>query len=96
MTIVSAVPNKIGEGTAAARLCCTRDGNSDPGFQTHTLSPRATYTHHVEGLAFVTGGAWLSYDLSLGKTYRVLAVYRPAGPHGPGFTSQETNLEIPQ
>jgi len=69
-------------------------GKADPGFQTHTLSPRATYTHHIEGLDFVTGSAWLSYDLSLGKTYRVVAVYRPVGPHGPGFTSQETNLEI--
>jgi len=62
--------------------------------RTHTPSPRATYTHHVEGLDFVTGSAWLSYDPSLEKTYRVVTVYRPVGLHGPGFTSQETNLEI--
>jgi hypothetical protein len=71
-------------------------GKADPRFQTQTLSPRATYTHHVEGLDFVTGSAWLDYDLSPGKTYRVVAVYRPAGPHGPGFTSQERKLEIPK
>jgi hypothetical protein len=69
-------------------------GKADPDFRTHTLSPRATYTHHFEGLDFVTGSAWLSYELSPGKTSRVVAVYRPAGPHGPGFTSPETNLEI--
>lgn len=66
----------------------------DPYFRTLTLSPRAVYTHHFEGLDFITGSALFGYDLSLGKNYRVLAVYRPAGPHGPGFTSQETNLEI--
>jgi hypothetical protein len=71
-------------------------GKADPDFQTHTLSPRAAYTHRVEGLDFVTGSAWFDYDLSSGKTYRVVAVYRPAGPHGPGFTSQEIALEIPK
>jgi hypothetical protein len=71
-------------------------GKADPDFQTHTLPPRATYTHRVEGLDFVTGSAWFDYDLSPGKTYRVVAVYRPAGPRGPGFTSQETTLEIPE
>jgi hypothetical protein len=71
-------------------------GKADPSFQTHTLPPRATYTYHVEGLDFVTGSAWFDYDLRPGKTYRVVAVYRPAGFRGPGFTSQETQLEIPQ
>jgi hypothetical protein len=64
-------------------------GKADPGFQTHTLAPRATYTHHFEGLDFVTGSAWLSYELSPGKAYKLTAVYRPAGPHGPRFTSME-------
>ena len=71
-------------------------GKADPGFDTRTLSPRATYTQHFESLDFVTGGALLSYDLRPGKKYRVVAVYRPAGANGPGFTSQETKLEIPQ
>jgi hypothetical protein len=69
-------------------------GKADPGFDRHTLSPRASYAHHFEGLDFVTGSAWLSYDLSPGKTYKVVAVYRPAGPSGPGFASQEVSLEL--
>ena len=72
-------------------------GKSDPpSWPTHTLSPHGTYTHQLDGLDFVTGGAWLSYNLSPGKAYRVLAVYRPAGPNGPGFASQEMALEIPR
>ena len=72
-------------------------GKADPpDWRTHTLPSRAIYTHRFEGLDFVTGGAWLSYNLSPGKTYRVVAVYRPAGPRGPGFTSQEAALEIPK
>ncbi len=70
-------------------------GKADPGFETHSLSPRSTHTYHFETLDFITGSALFRYDLSPGKTYRVLAVYRPAGPNGPGFASQETNLEIP-
>ncbi len=70
-------------------------GKADPGFETHSLSPRSTYTYDFETLDFITGSALFRYDMSPGKTYRVLAVYRPAGPNGPGFASQETNLEIP-
>ena len=69
-------------------------GKADPGFDRHTLSPHASYAHHFEWLDFVTGSAWLSYDLSPGKTYKVVAVYRPAGPSGPGFASQEVSLEL--
>jgi len=68
----------------------------DPAFLTHSLSGRSTYTHHFESLDFITGSALFGYELSPGKSYKILAVYRPAGPHGPGFTSQETNLEIPK
>ena len=67
----------------------------DPAFLTHSLSGRSTYTHHFESLDFITGSTLFGYELSSGKSYKILAVYRPAGPHGPGFTSQETNLEIP-
>ncbi|MDB6026509.1 MAG: hypothetical protein JWM68_2732 [Verrucomicrobiales bacterium] len=67
----------------------------DPGFETHIVPARSTYTHHFESLDFLTGSALFGYDLSPGTSYRVIAVYRPAGPQGPGFTSQETNLEIP-
>jgi hypothetical protein len=70
-------------------------GKSDPGNETHPLPAGGIYKHHFKGLDFVTGSALLTYDLSPGKTYRVIAVYRPAGPNGPGYTSQETNLAIP-
>jgi hypothetical protein len=69
-------------------------GKVDPAFQTHTLTPHAIYTHHFDGLEFITGSAWLSYDLSPDKTYKIVAVYRPAGPSGPGFASQEVSLEL--
>ena len=67
-------------------------GKADPGFETHSLSPRSTYTYDFETLDFITGSALFRYDMSPGKTYRVLAVYRPAGPNGPGFASQEISL----
>lgn len=68
----------------------------DPAFRTHILCPRSTYTHHFESLEFVTGSALFGYELNRDKGYRVLAVYRPSGAHGPGFTSQEVPLEIPK
>jgi hypothetical protein len=71
-------------------------GKADPGFQTHTLPPYGSYTHQFDGLDFVTGSARLSYELSPANRYRVVAVYRPSGTGGPGFTSQETALEIPK
>ncbi len=67
-------------------------GKADPGFETQSLLPRSTHTYHFETLDFITGSALFKYDLSPGKTYRVLAVYRPAGPNGPGFASQEISL----
>ena len=33
---------------------------------------------------------------AVGRDHRVIAVYRPAGPNGPGFTSQEVKLHIPE
>ena len=61
----------------------------DPGFGTHNLLAHSTYTYHFESLDFITGSALFGYELSPGKSYKVLAVYRPAGPHGPGFSTQE-------
>lgn len=68
----------------------------DPAFLTHSLPARATYTHHFETLDFLTGSALFGYELSPGKNYKILAVYRPAGPHGPGFSTQEVGLKIRQ
>jgi hypothetical protein len=66
----------------------------DPAFRSHRLPARSTYTHHFESLDFITGSALFGYELSAGKSYRILVVYRPAGPRGPGFTSQETSLAV--
>lgn len=71
-------------------------GKADPAPRTHSLAPRAVHTHALENLDFVTGSAWRSYDLTPGKTYRVIAVYRPHGLDGPGFASQEAKLVVPQ
>lgn len=71
-------------------------GKVDPDFRTHSLPARSTYTHHFESLDFLTGSALFGYQLSPGKSYKILAVYRPAGPNGPGFSTQEVSLEIRQ
>jgi hypothetical protein len=68
----------------------------DPAFQTHRLSPGSTYTHRFESLDFITGSALFGYELRPGQRYRIVAVYRPAGPNGPGFSSEEAILEIPK
>ena len=70
-------------------------GKVDPQFTEIPLEPGATHTHHFEALTFVTGSALFGYDLPRGKSFRVVAVYRPAGMGGPGFTSQEVKLQIP-
>jgi len=68
----------------------------EPAFRIQILSARSTYTHHFESLDFITGSGLRGYELSHGRSYKILAVYRPAGPRGPGFTSQEINLDIPK
>ena len=68
----------------------------DPAFRTHILSARSTYTYHFESLEFITGSGLFGYELNRDNRYKVMAVYRPAGPRGPGFTSQEVVLEIPK
>ena len=70
-------------------------GKADPGFATHCLPSGTTYRHHFDTLFFVTGSALLSYDLKPGKTYRVLAVYRPSGLNGFGYTSREACVSVP-
>lgn len=68
----------------------------DPVFRTDTVPARSIHTHHFESLDFLTGSALFGYELSPGKSYKILAVYRPAGPNGPGFSTQEVSLEIRQ
>jgi hypothetical protein len=68
----------------------------DPAFRTYSLPARSTHTHHFETLDFLTGSALFGYELSPGMNYKILAVYRPAGPDGPGFSTQEVSVEIRQ
>jgi len=67
----------------------------DPGFDTLDLAPGASHTFEFKGLSFLTGSILQSYELEAGKKYRVIAVYRAAGPNGPGFTSGEARLQMP-
>ena len=71
-------------------------GKIDPLLRTLSLSAHSTFTHQFESLDFITGSALLGYELSPGKSYKILAVYRPAGPQGPGFSTQEVRLEVRQ
>jgi hypothetical protein len=58
-----------------------------------TLEPKGEYTHPLDSLNVLTGTALFGYDLKKGEKYRVIAVYRPGGPNGPGFTSREVVVE---
>jgi hypothetical protein len=68
----------------------------DPSFETQPLAAGGSFTHPLKSLEFLTGSILREYSLEAGKSYRVVAVYRPAGASGPGFTSQEVELKIPQ
>jgi hypothetical protein len=68
----------------------------DPFFKTVNLNAGASMTHHLESLEFLTGSALFGYALKPGQKYRIIAVYRPAGQDGPGFTSDEAELVTPK
>ena len=69
-------------------------GKSDPAFEEQELRPGTEMKHTFENLGFVTGSAWMGYDLKTGGTYRVVALYRPSGKSGPGFCSNEETLVL--
>ena len=69
-------------------------GKSDPAFEEVELRPGTEMKHTFETLDFVTGSAWMGYDLKMGETYRVVALYRPSGIKGPGFCSKEETLAL--
>ena len=54
-----------------------------------TLAPGETFRETRPRLEFLTGSALFGYDLKQGQTYRVIAVYRPAGEKSSGFSSRE-------
>ena len=70
-------------------------GKSDPAFEIKVLDPKAKFTHPFVGLDFVTGSGLVGYELKRSQRYRVIAIFRPAGPNGPGYTTQETSVQIP-
>lgn len=68
----------------------------DPSFEKRSLDAGASMTHQLENLEFLTGSALFGYSLKPGQEYRIIAVYRPAGLAGPGFTSEEIKLVTPK
>jgi hypothetical protein len=61
----------------------------DPSAATFILPSETSHTHTFKNLDFLTGTALFGYALEKGKRYRVVAIYRPGGPQGPRFSSNE-------
>jgi len=64
----------------------------DPAAQVMKLKAGGTYTYKFDHLWFLTGTARFGYKLKKNQNYKVIAIYRPAGSDGPGFTSNEVLL----
>lgn len=60
-----------------------------------TLGPGETLTYTAPGLQFITGTGLCEYSFRVNQPYHVVAVYRPHGDKGPGFTSQQEEVVIP-
>ena len=60
----------------------------DPAGLAFLLPSNTAHTHRFRDLEFLTGRMQV-YVLERGTRYRVVAVYRPGGPNGPGFCSNE-------
>ena len=63
------------------------------------LKPKATKTIWLTrrtptgvSLPFLSGSALFGFRLKPGKTYRIIAIYRPYGSQGPGYTSREKRV----
>ena len=65
----------------------------DPVGLTYILEAGNIHIHEFKNRDFLTGTALFGYDFEKGRKYRVVAVYRPAGPNGPGFSSNEYVFE---
>jgi len=66
----------------------------DPPSMTINLPVKKSSSFKFNNLKFVTGTAMYDYRFKSGKTYRVVAIYRPAGLNGPGFSSNESIVEF--
>jgi len=67
---------------------------ADPPSMTINLPVKKSSSFIFNNLNFVTGTAMFGYRFKLGKKYRVVAIYRPAGLDGPGFSSTESIVEF--
>ena len=63
-----------------------------PAHRTEAIKAGGTYVYEFDRMWFTTGTARFGYTLNRTQDYKVIAVYRPAGPDGPGFTSNEVLL----
>jgi hypothetical protein len=64
-------------------------GKSDPGHTVIEISSNGSYTYLFDRMIFITVTAGFGYSLEDGKEYRVVAIYRPIGFHGPGYATNE-------
>jgi len=60
-----------------------------------TLAPGETLTYTAPGLQFISGTGLCEYQFNPSQRYHVVAVYRPHGEKGPGFTSPQEEIVIP-
>ena len=67
---------------------------ADPPSMAINLPVQKSSSFIFNNLNFVTGTGMFGYRFKSGKTYRVVAIYRPAGLHGPGFSSNESIVEF--
>ncbi|PHR96630.1 MAG: hypothetical protein COA78_28585 [Blastopirellula sp.] len=68
---------------------------ADPANRTINLPVQKSSVFKFQSLRYLTGTALFEYQLTPGETYRVIAIYRPAGLKGPGFSSKEVMITFP-
>ena len=66
----------------------------DPKTRSVNIGPHESIERHWEKLEFISGSALFGYDLIPGKTYRILAIYRPNGPQAEGVCSREIVVTV--
>ncbi|MGY8769662.1 MAG: hypothetical protein ACKVH8_14690 [Pirellulales bacterium] len=67
---------------------------ADPANSTINLPVQKSSVFKFQSLQYLTGTALFEFQLTSGKTYRVIAIYRPAGLKGPGFCSDEAMITM--
>ncbi|MHC4389168.1 MAG: hypothetical protein ACYSX1_11230, partial [Planctomycetota bacterium] len=75
-------------------IAAKRVAKVQAGTQTVKVKPGGIYAQRFHNLSFVDGAGLCVFDLERGKTYRVLAIYRPDGKWGPGIATTEKLIEV--